>query len=112
MIYGFFLLVFLFFKYLFNFFFLENVVCNSSSLELPGLIWTKIEFNDNLPALKGHSAIKIMENCIYVFGGINQNDIITDSSYIIDIDIKEIYSLETKGKKPCARAFHVIIYLF
>ena len=77
-----------------------------------------------MPALKGHSSIKINSECIMVFGGYNQLGQITETCVLIDLGSKMIFVLkwnkffliehktvsnfETKGKKPSARAFHVI----
>jgi Galactose oxidase, central domain len=87
------------------------VVWNSTSLELPGIIWNKIEFEDNLPALNGHSACKINDHSVFVFGGKSSNGNFTDSSFIVDLETKTVQHLETKGKKPKPRAFHVILIL-
>lgn len=38
-----------------------------------------------MSALKGHSAIKINDGCIMVFGGYNQLDQITDTCVLIDL---------------------------
>lgn len=87
--------------------FLENVVWNSTSLELPGIIWNKIEFQENVPALNGHSVCKINEHSVLIFGGKNSSGTFTDSCFIVDLEAKSIKFIETKGKKPRARAFHV-----
>jgi len=38
-----------------------------------------------MPALKGHSSIKVNSDCIMVFGGYNQLGQITDTCVILDL---------------------------
>ena len=40
-----------------------------------------------MPPLKGHSSIKLNNECIMVFGGINQLGIITETCVMLDIGI-------------------------
>ena len=66
------------------------MVWNSTSLELPGIIWNKIEFQDNVPALNGHSVCKINDHSVFIFGGKNSSGMFTESCFIVDLETKSI----------------------
>jgi hypothetical protein len=54
----------------------ENIAWESPSLELPGVIWSRIEIKEGsnlLPPIKGHSMIAISEQQVFIYGGIGQN---------------------------------------
>lgn len=91
---------------------LENVMWSSSSLELPGLLWSKVDLAQEgmrLPCLKGHDAIKVSDNLIFIFGGYNRNGEVTDVSLLLDTDERKLINFETKGHKPTPRAFHKML---
>ena len=54
----------------------ENVAWNSPSLELPGVIWCRVDIKEGaslLPPLKGHSITALSDSEIFIFGGYGQN---------------------------------------
>ena len=105
-----------------------------SQFDLPGIVWEKIVLKEGqMPNIKAHSAIKLNETSIFIFGGYDQKGECTNTSLVFDTgNLKNIFSreqrkntssfleqtlnfleklrivpFETKGKKPGPRAFHV-----
>ena len=86
----------------------EHVVWDSTSLDLPGVLWEKIEPQEGtMPHLKAHAAIQVDSTKIFLFGGYNQKGECTDSTILFDVEKRRVIPFETKGTKPAPRAFHV-----
>ncbi|EAR82549.1 kelch motif protein (macronuclear) [Tetrahymena thermophila SB210] len=90
---------------------LDNMEWDSGFDDYKPIKWEKIDFQDHhlFPPTKAHSAIKISQNQIFIFGGFNQKKQCTDTSIIMDIEKRRIFHFETRGQKPCPRAFHKML---
>lgn len=49
----------------------ENVTWNTQSLELPGITWEKLPF-ENMPPIKGHSLLQVSDKELFLYGGFNK----------------------------------------
>ena len=49
----------------------ENVTFETQSLELPGITWERLPFDD-MPAIKAHSMIQVSDKELLVYGGFNK----------------------------------------
>ncbi len=108
----------------------DNVVWNTTSVELPGVVWSKLEIEvklnkcffieiyayclnqetDIFQPMKAHAALKVSDTQIFIFGGFNEKKQCTDSSLLLDIEEGKAFPFETKGNKPTPRAYAVPIY--
>ena len=57
--------------------------------------------------MKAHSAVKVSDTQIFIFGGFNEKKICTDNSILLDVENGTIVEFETRGVKPSARAYSV-----
>ena len=91
---------------------LEGVI-DSNNNELPGAIWSKIEYqnvNGQFVPLKNFTANVVNEDKAFIFGGFTSNESATNNSYIFDMNDQDhkMKLLESKGVRPSPRGNHVL----
>ncbi|CAD8118103.1 unnamed protein product [Paramecium sonneborni] len=86
----------------------ENVAWETQSLELPGITWERLPFDD-MPAIKAHTMIQVSDKELLVYGGFNKLKQCQDRCLLLDIETYDISQLELKGQSPGQRAFHELL---
>ena len=67
----------------------ENVTFETQSLELPGITWERLPFDD-MPAIKAHSMIQVSDKELLVYGGFNKQKQCQDRCLLLDIETYDI----------------------